>query len=86
MTDYTPTEYEISAAYVRDDATIVVRGNTLTNEAIRKSDAEVKRGIAKIKADARDEAIDFISRHYEDYLPPGWDKHADDSNPYRESE
>lgn len=83
MSDYTPTENEVAEAYNRDGASVAVRFGVLVNEAVEKSEAEVRRALSKVKADAWDEAINFISRHYEDYLPVGWQSKADEGNPHR---
>lgn len=76
MTDITPSGDEIVFAYVRDAASIIVKNGTLVDENIHESDAEVRRGIAKIQADAWDEGFS-----------KGWDRghyeSGDESNPYR---
>ncbi len=72
MSDYTPTYEVIQAALEYYSAGC---GGYDSNE--------LDRFIAAERAEAWDEAIDFISRHYEDYLPHRWDRNSDDSNPYR---
>lgn len=60
MSDYTPDEGEISAAYVRDMASVIVRDGVLTDENVKSSDSEACRGLAKIKADALREAANEL--------------------------
>ena len=55
MSDYTPTENEIAEAYNRDGARMAVRFGIVVNEAVEKSEAEVRRALAKMKARAWDE-------------------------------
>ena len=55
MSDYTPTENEIAEAYNRDGARMAVRFGVVVNEAVEKSEAEVRRALAKMKACAWDE-------------------------------
>ena len=64
MSDYTPTQEEMRTDYIMayDE-----RGGSQLLAGMA-----FDRAIAKVKADARDETIDFISRHYEDYLPAEW--------------
>lgn len=65
--DYTPGEEQLIQHYRE-------LSETVSGEAtVGKQNTEVaRRTIAKIKADARNETIDLISRHYEDYLPAEW--------------
>ena len=72
---YTPDEFELRDCYA---LRMAVYGVPL---ATAKTDAE--RGIAKIKAEAWGDAIDFVSRHYEDYLPLNWQSKADEESPRR---
>ena len=55
MSDYTPTENEIAEAYNRDGARMAVQFGIVVNEAVEKSEAEVRRALAKMKARAWDE-------------------------------
>lgn len=51
--------------------------------AVGEQNAQIAR---KIIGSVWDDAIDFISRHYEDYLPLRWGAEADKANPYRAEE
>ena len=73
---YTPDEAELIGCYAG-----AMEEQAGEDYATAKADAE--RGIAKIKADAWDDAIDFVSRHYEDYLPLNWQSKADEESPRR---
>ena len=76
---YTPDEAELIGCYAG-----AMEEQAGENYATAQADAE--RGIAKIKSETWDDAIDFVSRYYEDYLPGTWGRHANYSNPYREQE
>lgn len=70
MSDYTPDEEEFIDTYVS-----AMSGGCTPIEDPERT-AEARRGIAKVKADARNEVIDYMSRHYEGYLPLGWHRRA----------
>lgn len=73
---YTPDETELVDCYAAS-----LHEHAGEDYATAKADAE--RGIAKIRAEAWDDAIDFVSRHYEDYLPLNWEAKADEESPRR---
>ena len=77
MTDYTPDMDAVREDWMQAAANS--EGYALVNMD-PPSDPELRaqfdRFIAKIKADTWDDAIDFVSRHYEDYLPLNWDAKA----------
>lgn len=62
------SDTELEARDIRDGYIVWCRGELTRDMAGEKFD----RFIAKVKADARNEAIDCVSRHYEDYLPAEW--------------
>lgn len=70
MSDYTPNELDFIDTYVS-----AMSGGCTPIEDPERT-AEARRGIAKVKADARNEVIDYMSRHYEGYLPLGWHRHT----------
>lgn len=66
---YTPDEAELIGCYAAS-----MEEHAGEDYATAKADAE--RGIEAIKAKYWDAAIDFVSRHYEDYLPLNWQAKA----------
>lgn len=74
---YTPDEAEMIDCYagVMDE---------YDGQNYDQAKADAKRGIAKIKSEAWDDAIDFVSRHYEDYLPLNWQSKADEESPEKQ--
>lgn len=74
--EYTPSEAELIGCWTR----VAERAG----RDVYAAEGEARRGLARVRAEAWDEATDFMSRHYEDRLPDGWSRCADDANPYRQ--
>ena len=79
MSDYTPTENEIAEAYNRDAANVAVRFGVVVNEAVEKSEAEVRRALAEMKARAWDEG-------HAAGMDEGHGATIIETNPYKEAE
>ena len=79
MSDYAPTENEIAEAYNRDGARMAVRFGVVVNEAVEKSEAEVRRALAKMKARAWDEG-------HAAGMDEGRGANIIETNPYKEAE
>lgn len=78
----TPAEIESRRRDIRQGYIVWCQGEVPTQTAGEMFD----NFVSTLEEDAWGGAIDFISRHFEDYLPHGWHREAHHANPYRQEE